>query len=199
MRRESENEQTDAQCGFLGSARLPLLLGRLRARDEDALAELFDHYGSLVYSMLRQITRDARLADQALQETFLEVWQAIDSYAPVQHGGFETWLLCRARNIALRLVHARRDAPGRQHEPVRPPPSNRTVQPFEHRRAALLSLLEAMPENQRAVLLRAYFDGLTPEQIAKQRSVPVKIVRALLRRGLAQLRVAVGSDVPLGR
>ena len=83
MRRESENEQTDAQCGFLGSARLPLLLGRLRARDEDALAELFDHYGSLVYSMLRQITRDARLADQALQETFLEVWQAIDSYAPV--------------------------------------------------------------------------------------------------------------------
>src|SRR5690349_2380574 len=47
------------------------LVARLQRRDPQALAELYDRYGRLAYSLVLRIVRDGGIAEDLVQETFL--------------------------------------------------------------------------------------------------------------------------------
>jgi RNA polymerase sigma-70 factor (ECF subfamily) len=171
---------------------ISFLLRRVRARDHDAPMALYDYYSVLVYSMARQITKDDRLAQRTLSETFLRLWSASSTYDPAQ-GRFETWLLRLARGIASGL--ARPGTPpwlGYIQGDASPEPHEVHHALMAGRRSAVRRAIEAMPAKQRAVLMLAYYERWSVEQMAEYLSVPAEIVRALLRRGLRDLGQALG-------
>ncbi len=47
------------------------LIERLKNRDPQALAELYDRYGGLAYSLILRVVRDNAIAEDLVQETFL--------------------------------------------------------------------------------------------------------------------------------
>src|SRR5271154_1180625 len=76
------------------------LVARLKRRDPQALAELYDRYGRLAYALVLRVVRDKAIAEDLVQETFLRVWnrvQSIDS----EKGAIAPWLLAIARNRAI--------------------------------------------------------------------------------------------------
>src|SRR5260370_11951449 len=87
----------------------PDLAARIKRRDPQAMADLYDRYGRLAYSLILRIVRDREMAEDLVQETFLRVWtraQAFDS----ERGALGPWLLAVARNRAidyLRSAHGR--------------------------------------------------------------------------------------------
>src|ERR1700738_3511129 len=76
------------------------LVGRLRRRDPHALAELYDRYGRLVYSLILRVVRDTGIAEDLVQETFLRVWNRVAGF-DAQKGSIGPWLLAVARNRAI--------------------------------------------------------------------------------------------------
>src|SRR5271166_4649156 len=90
------------------------LVERLQRRDAQALAELYDRYGRLVYSLILRVVRDTGVAEDLVQETFLRVWNRVQGF-DAQKGAIGPWLLAVARNRAIDYI---RSAGGRERNTV---------------------------------------------------------------------------------
>src|SRR5579872_5449273 len=85
------------------------LVRRLQRREQRAMAELYDRFGKLAYSVIVAIVRDGAVAEDLVQETFLRVWNRIQAFDAAR-GALGPWLLTVARNRAIdhtRSVSAR--------------------------------------------------------------------------------------------
>src|SRR5258708_33239460 len=90
------------------------LVSRLQRRDPQALAELYDRYGRIAFSLVLRAVRDAGIAEDLVQETFLRVWNRVQGFDP-QKGSIGPWLLAVARNRAIDYL---RSAGGRERNAV---------------------------------------------------------------------------------
>src|SRR5216117_832627 len=90
------------------------LVQRLQRRDAQALAELYDRYGRLVYALILRIVKDAGIAEDLVQETFLRVWNRVQGF-DAGKGAIGPWLLAVARNRAIDYL---RSASGRESNAV---------------------------------------------------------------------------------
>ena len=73
---------------------------KLRARDPHAMADLYDRYGRLAYALIHRIVRNSAVAEDLVQETFLRVWNRVQSFDP-SRGALGPWVLTVARNRAI--------------------------------------------------------------------------------------------------
>ena len=64
--------------------------GRSARADEDALGELYDRFGRVAYGSAYKILQDATLAEDAVQEAFLQIWRGAGSYRP-ERAKASTW------------------------------------------------------------------------------------------------------------
>ena len=88
------------------------LARRLQRRDPDAMADLYDRFGRIAYSVVVAIVRDPGVAEDLVQETFLRVWNRIQAFDR-ERGALGPWVLAVARNRAidyLRSVDGRMQA-----------------------------------------------------------------------------------------
>ena len=88
------------------------LARRLKNRDPHAMSDLYDRYGRLAYSLIFRVVRDTGVAEDLVQETFLRVWNRVQSFDQ-ERGALGPWILTVARNRAidyLRSVDGRMSA-----------------------------------------------------------------------------------------
>ena len=76
------------------------LLQRIALRDEGALAELYDRYGRLAYSLAYRTLSDSGDAEDVVQEAFLNVWRMANSFNEGR-GKAKTWLLSVVHHKAI--------------------------------------------------------------------------------------------------
>ena len=62
------------------------------ANDQTAMAEVFDRYGSLVYSVALRVLRDPAQAEDVMQEIFFQVWKSPQSFVQVRDRWVHGWL-----------------------------------------------------------------------------------------------------------
>jgi RNA polymerase sigma-70 factor (ECF subfamily) len=171
------------------------LLGRLRARDEAALGELYDLLASWVLGLARRITRDQAEAEEVLSDTFVQVWHNAQTYDPAR-GPFVPWVLTIARNRALDSVRRRRrwwrkaetwsQAMGDDGIVAAPAPHEASV-PGWPLHQAVHKALASLPDEQRRVVALAYFEGLPHSEIARRTGQPLGTVKTRLRLAHAKL------------
>src|SRR6266540_2355181 len=89
------------------------LVARMQRRDPQALAELYDRYGRVVYALILRVVRDTGIAEDLVQETFLRVWNRVHGF-DAEKGSVGPWLLAVARNRAIDYL---RSARGREPQP----------------------------------------------------------------------------------
>ena len=85
------------------------LLKSIAARDEAALAQLYDLYRVILFGLLMRILNNREEAEDVLQEAFLQVWRKAADFDENRGRPF-TWLvtLTRSRGIdRLRTLSAR--------------------------------------------------------------------------------------------
>src|SRR5918911_1903944 len=86
------------------------LLAGLAAGDPDDAAAFVRRFQRRVYGLAWTILRDADLADDAAQETFVRAWRHAAGYDP-RRGRVAAWLLTIARNVAIDRARMRRVPP----------------------------------------------------------------------------------------
>ena len=167
------------------------LLVRLRAREEGALGELYDRLSPWVLGVAYRILGDADEADEVLSDVFVQVWRRIDQH-DAGRGPLTPWVLSIARNRALDLLRRRRrwwrkvDRVERAgmvegEDPALTPDAAEASVPGWPVHRAVHQALGALPDEQRQVVLLAYFEGLSHSEIARRTGDPLGTVKTRLR------------------
>ena len=174
------------------------LLARLKARDEEALTELYDELAPWVLGLAFRILQDDDEAEEVVGDVFTQVWRHVERH-DARRGPLVPWILSIARNRALDLLRRRRrwwrkaerwerarvidgddntPAAGAAEAAVPGFPVHREVH----------QALAALPEEQRRVVALAYFEGLSHSEIAARLNVPLGTVKTRMR--IAQGKLA---------
>jgi RNA polymerase sigma-70 factor (ECF subfamily) len=174
------------------------LMQRIAAGDEVAMATLYDRFGALVYKAARQVLSSRAEADDAVQDVFIRLWRTADKYDP-RRAKLVTWvMLITRRNLIDRL---RRKVSRLDTLPLVGDPgvADRGGRPGEagvdeDQRKKLRERLRELPEIQRTVIERTYFQGYSLREVSEQLNAPLGTVKSALSRGLHRLRDRFGGD-----
>jgi RNA polymerase sigma-70 factor, ECF subfamily len=165
------------------------LLARIRRGEDAAMAALYDRYSRVVYSVALRVLRDASMAEDVLQEIFMQVWRSPDSFMATK-GSLGGWLAVVARNRSIDSL--RRKRPVEQVEEVQLASSFNLADEAE--RNSLIErargVITHLPAEQRKTLEMAFFDGLTHTEIAEMTGDPLGTVKTRIRSALTTLRRA---------
>jgi RNA polymerase sigma factor (sigma-70 family) len=172
-------------------------IGRIVEHDERALAALYDATLWRVHGVALRVVRRAALADEVVEDTFFQVWRQAPRFDPAR-GTALAWLLNMARSRAIDAV---RHESRFQHDSLEADTAPEADHPGHD---DLLDLARGHAELQRALMLLnaqprqlvalAFFRGLSHEEIATHTELPLGTVKSQIRRALATLRDALGSQ-----
>ena len=180
-----------------------VLLGRIQAGDESALAELYDSRGRLVYSVVLHIVRNEHDAEELTQEVFLRVWEKADSF-DVKRGSPLAWIVTIARRLAIDRTRSKGHRAQKNTVELEPEIRQDAGQPDPegtHQQVILnmvvgkaLARLKELNRDHREVIELAYYGGLSHAEIAEQISIPLGTVKSRLRAAISHLREILGAD-----
>jgi RNA polymerase sigma-70 factor, ECF subfamily len=165
------------------------LLERMTARDQRALAELYDRHSRLLFGLILRILRSRADAEEVLQEVFVQAWNRTDTYN-ASLGSPAGWLIGIARNRAIDRLR-NNAVRSRTAEQAPPPPAVETPEAraaSSERERDVAQALASLPPEQRELIEQAYFEGLTQSELAERFKLPLGTVKTRVRTGLATLR-----------
>ncbi len=167
------------------------LIAAVSAGQTEALATLYDRYAPTLMSLGMRVLKDLEEVEDLLHDVFVEVWEKAGSYDPTR-GSVRTWLCIRMRSRALdrcKLARRRRVDSLEESDAAPPRAEVRDAAPEVIGRDKLRDAIGTLSEAQRAVIVLAYFDGLSCSEIAKSLELPIGTVKSRLagaKRGLQQ-------------
>jgi RNA polymerase sigma-70 factor (ECF subfamily) len=169
------------------------LLDRYRRGERRAFDTLVERYHRELFNFLFHLTRDATIAEDAFQETFLQVHRSAAAFDATRP--FKPWLFTIAANKArdsLRQRIRQQAAPldasvagndqGSTYAELMPsdiPPPDTALTNFQTRQA-VDSIVAGMPEPLRVVLLLCYFEEMPYQEVADALDIPLGTVKSRL-------------------
>jgi RNA polymerase sigma-70 factor, ECF subfamily len=175
---------------------LSALLARSALGDRGAFSELYRLTSPKLFSVALRIVRSRDLAEEAVQEAFINVWRRAGDYRE-DKGLPLPWLVAIVRNRALDLLRGGpKERPLDEDAEVEDWASD-DLTPFERLAAsreakALAGCLERLRPEQRQAIALAYYRGLAHEELAGHMGQPLGTIKSWIRRGLEQLKRCLG-------
>lgn len=151
------------------------------------------HQGA-VRAFLRRISRDAALADDLAQESFVKAHGALHQLSTPEKA--RSWLL----GIAYRthVDHARREARRRGLREAQPDPAPASLttngpsgQALDVERA-----MASLPVDCRAIVMLCLLHGMSHSEAAEATGLPLGTVKSHISRGKAKLRACLSDYAP---
>lgn len=167
------------------------LLNQVAAGDRRAFTALYDQTSPKLFAVIRRILPRSEIAEDALQETFVRVWQKAKSYDSAIARPM-AWLATIARNQAIdshrrfagRMLGSA-DELGDEASEL-PDPLSAAEQSDDLR--ALAKCMGGLSPDKRELVLLAYHQGYSREELATKFNKPVTTVKTILRRSLILLK-----------
>ncbi len=164
---------------------LQLLQRYQTSADAHAFRELVQLHAGMVFATARRITRDASLAEDVAQETFLELARR----PPAIRESISAWLHRVAHHRACNIVRAESRRREREAE------SAAAIAPLEATWDQLEPLIddafEDLPADIREPLVEHFLGGRTQQEVAQRLGVSQSTVSRSLEAGIALLRAAL--------
>jgi len=170
----------------------------------NALGELYDRYGRLVYSLAFQVVGDSGTAEEVSQEVFLQIWHKAGTYQ-AQQGKVVTWLSSVARHKAIDSLRRKGARPEGHQVEFENEEESDLVDPIgveeqvelSQRSLAIRRAISHLPLDQKKALAMAYFKGMTHQEVADATGEPLGTVKTRIRLGMLKLRQLLeGENTP---
>ncbi len=171
------------------------LLASVAKGDQAAFLRVYEATHGKLYGVVLRILRRQDLAEEVLQEAYVKIWNNAGQFNPGMASPI-TWMVSIARNRAIDIVRKRSEA-SIEDEPAALEVASDTPEPLARREMTeeLKRVLECVgrlePDRQRLVLL-AYYNGWSREQLADKFDTPLSTVKTWLRRSLIEIRECLG-------
>jgi RNA polymerase sigma factor (sigma-70 family) len=176
------------------------LLLRVATGDTVAVEECIERFGGLAWSLARRFSANPSDADDAVQEIFIELWRSASRFDE-SIGSEATFVTMIARRCLVNRYRQQRRRPETTDLPADLPAlGTGQLDPLEQEDevARVAEAMRRLRPEQQAVLKMSIYDGLTHEAIATSLGLPLGTVKTHARRGLLQIREAVGGTVQSG-
>ncbi len=178
-----------------------LLVDRFKSGDQSAFDEMVSRYWDRIYSMVHQLLRNPQDAEDALQETFLQVYRGIKGFEG--RSTFSTWLFRLATNVCLMKIRRRETEPSKllpledylpRHEEGKAPhlldwadrPEDALL--TKESREKMMEALDKLPPEYRAVFILRDMEGFSNAETGESLGISVAAVKSRLHRARITLR-----------
>lgn len=170
-------------------------LRRVVQGDGEALAELYERHGTVVFRYLLRLTGDRQLSEEVLQDTLLAAWRSASRFEG--RSTVRTWLLGIARRQAYSRLRGSRaisvlelmagtelasDAPGPEEALL-----------VAEAQAEVAEAVGDLSPVHREILGLAFADELSYAEMAEVLEVPLGTVKSRLLRAKAALAARLGA------
>ncbi|QOJ29577.1 MAG: sigma-70 family RNA polymerase sigma factor [Ignavibacteriales bacterium] len=164
-------------------------------KQERALGELYDLYGSLCYRIIYRITRDRMLSEELLQNVFIKIWENAESFSE-QKGSVYSWITAMTRNLAIDKIRSKEFKEAQQFSET---PDDFSEHENSVTRNGLQSMLidetaeriikalKQIPPEQKLVIEMSFFEGMTHTEISDTLELPLGTIKTRMRQGLIKL------------
>ena len=175
------------------------LLSRTALADQRAFGELYRRTSPHLYAVALRIVRDRPLAEEILQEAYVNVWHHAASYAAARSQPL-TWLTAIVRNRCLDHVRRRElDTVALGHDDddspaLELPATDATPEELLAAGASAQGVRECIDSLQgatRQAIALAFFQGLSHAELAAHMREPLGTVKSWVRRGLERLKACL--------
>jgi RNA polymerase sigma factor (sigma-70 family) len=172
----------------------PVVLDAFRRRDPDAVRAVYREYGRLVYAVAHRVLGRHDLAEDAVQQTFVNAWRAADRIDV--HRDPASWFATIAKRCAIDIHRREARRPATALGDVAPddpavvslPPDVDKVEAVWHVRRAIDELA---PEE--AVIVRMqHLDGMTQTEISDKLGIALGTVKSRSHRAHRKLAELLG-------
>ena len=179
-----------------------LLIARLQARDETAVHELADRYGSRIYQLALRQMKNREDAEEVTQDVLVKVYRKIGAFRG--DSALSSWIYRITFNTAMsRLRNSRLTRAAEQHDQARDgdddrqrarrEPADWSNMPDEallraQLRQAVVTAIQELPEIYRAPVVLRDIEGLTTEEASTRLRVKDQTLKSRLHRGRLMLR-----------
>jgi RNA polymerase sigma-70 factor (ECF subfamily) len=192
------------------SLELSRLLARTGLGDRAAFATLYERTSAHLLGVVMRIQRDRALAEDILQEVYVNVWRAAQSFDAAQSQPL-TWLTSVARNRAIDSLRRAQAQPALKtnitttsnddeetdvYDTVAddaPGPLDLLSRASDAR--ALSACMQGLSAQQRQSVALAFFDGLSHAEVAEAMRQPLGTVKSWVRRALMSLKSCLDGAV----
>lgn len=175
-------------------ADITALLQRLARRDRAAFGPLYDATSAKLLGIILRILKRRDVAEEVLQEVYVKIWERAGDFDPGRASPI-TWIAAIARNRAL--DEARRKTPDSLEDH---PAYLETASTEEGALDALLrgetggalrDCLSRLEPERASMIVLAYCEGMSREDLGARYNQPVNTIKTWLRRALLQLRTCL--------
>lgn len=166
------------------------LLKLCAAGDRSAFRLLYQRTAAKLNAVVSRILQQTDTAEEALQETYVRIWQNATTYDP-QIASPIAWMAAIARNQAIDLKRRSSERISRQSDSAEELLAGLAADTRGPGGLALVKLrqcLELLPDDRRDLILLAYYQGYSREELAERASKPVATIKSILRRSLILLK-----------
>ena len=160
-------------------------------KSEAAFARVFYHFAPRVKAFLIKSGADAGLAEECAQEVMVTVWHKAHLFDPTRASA-STWIFTIARNKKIDALRKQlRPTPddlgwGPEHEP-----DQEEMVGLQQETEKLGEAIANLPEKQRVLVERAYFEEMSHNEIAEETGLPLGTIKSRIRLALERLRHAM--------
>ena len=188
---------------------LATLLSRCGIGDRAAFAALYEGTSSHLFAVVLRINRDRTQAEDILQEVYVKVWRAAQSFDAAQSQPL-TWLTSIARNGAIDSLRRNQTQPQTHSgvhandddgdDPVCDQLEDPAAGPLDLLDRAsdareLAACMQHLSAAQRQSVALAFFDGLSHAEVATRLHQPLGTVKSWVRRALLSLKDCLERSV----
>jgi RNA polymerase sigma-70 factor (ECF subfamily) len=173
------------------------LVARIRSGDRSACEEMVRQTYETVYRFLLHLTADADLAADLTQDTFRAAWQKLGDFEG--RSSVASWLHRIAYNRFVEVYRKqRRHQSAQEYLQVEFERDAGATWPCATTRSDVSEYLSAavkqLPEEQGAVVVLHYFEGMSLQETAMVLEQPVGTVKGRLNAALRRLRSVVKAE-----
>jgi RNA polymerase sigma-70 factor (ECF subfamily) len=181
---------------MLASTELVWLVAATAKGDAEAFERLYAATRAKLYGVILRILRRADLAEEVMQETYVKIWRNAGDFNPRLASPI-TWMVAIARNGAFDVLRKKSES-SIEDEPAAIEIAAETQDPLAAREMTeqlrrLLACMGGLDDEHRRVVLLAYYNGWSRDQLARKFDKPVNTIKTWLRRGLIQIRECMGG------
>lgn len=175
-----------------------LALGVQQGQQQDLVSLVERHHNALIGYVYRLTGGNRLLSEDLVQEAFLRVWRGIGSYQYPRP--FKAWLYAITTNLVrnhMKQADTRRTQSADDELLEALPQQDDSIEDGVVQVEAVhdvLTMLQALPNHQREVIVLRYYQELPLEHIADVLGIPLGTVKSRLSLGLRRLRHAMEEN-----
>lgn len=169
---------------------------RLAARDESGLSMLYDHYVEALYGMAFRVLQNEAYAEDAIQKSFLKIWENIHQYDEAKSTLF-TWMARIVKNTAIdisRLVSFQKEQKSETFDTT-----VHKVSSTETNTDAIdtASMVQSLDPKYSDVIKYIYLHGYSQKEVSEKLGIPIGTVKTRVKKAIDILRGKYKNDQTL--